>query len=58
MDKSKTETGLSIVEIVSDILLEFLSKEHIDTDELTNYWGGETPIKFIIDGNEDEEEWK
>lgn len=57
MNKSKTETEFSIVNTVSDILLEFLSKEHIDTDTLTNYWGGETPIEFILERDEDEGIW-
>ncbi|MEK4086301.1 hypothetical protein [Psychrobacillus sp. FSL K6-1415] len=57
MNEIVEERKLALVESMADILLEVLCRQDIDTDILTNYWGGETPIEFILKRDEDEELW-
>ena len=57
MNEIVEERRLVLIESMADILLELLSRRDIDTDTLTNYWGGETPIEFILEREEDEEVW-
>lgn len=57
MSGSVEQGKLALVESVAGILLELLCRQDIDTDILTNYWGGETPTDFILEGNEDDLAW-
>lgn len=57
MNEIVEERKLALVESMADILLELLCRRDIDTDILTNYWGGETPIEFILERDEDEGIW-